>query len=108
MKTPYELKQNIMRRVYGEYALRHVSHPAVRLGALFALLLTLRELTFVSKVLENAFLKENFVETAGYFAYAFANTELAVQLAVVGVVAVFAYMVKDAALVFRPQHFAVH
>jgi|GEM_PF-4207944 len=101
MHTPYELKQKVMNGVYRTYILRRLSHPAVRVGALVALLFAIRELTFVSKVIENAVLKQNPFEFYGYFVAAFTGTELVVQLVVIAALGVTAFMVKDAAVLLR-------
>ncbi len=95
MKTEQELTARIMRRVYATYALRQLSQPWVRFGALSALLLALRELVFVSKVVENASLKSNIFEFLNYGFSAFAGTEFFVQLTVLAVAFIAAVTVWD-------------
>lgn len=107
MKTPHELKQKVMRGVYRAYMVRQLSHPVLRIGAVMAMLFAIRELTFVSKVIENASLKENVLEFAAYFVSAFAGTELIVQLLSIAVLGVVMYTVKDTALNLRFGRLAV-
>jgi hypothetical protein len=97
------LKTRIMNRVYAIYALRQLSQPAVKVGALAALLFALRELTFVSKVVENASLKHDALGFVNYMFYAFTNTEFVVQLVVVAVLALALFMAKDTLTLIRPR-----
>lgn len=95
MKTDSQITKNIMRRVYGVYALRQLSRPAVRIGALLALALVLRELTWVSKIIENISQKTDLVEFMSYGFSAFLGTEFIVQLVVLAGAFIFAHSVKD-------------
>lgn len=105
MKTDSQITKNIMRRVYGVYVLRQLSHPAVRIGALLALTLALRELIWVSSVVENISKKSDIVEFLNYGFSAFIGTEFIVQLVVLAGVFIFAYSIKDM-FGFRQAQFA--
>lgn len=84
-----------MRRVYAVYVMRRLSHPAVRLGGLLLLLLSLRELVWVSRVFENISHKNGVIEFIQYGVSAFFGTEVMVQLVVLGAGLIFAYSIKD-------------
>lgn len=103
MKTDSQLIKSIMRRVYGVYVVRQLSRPAVRFGALLALALALRELTWVSSVLENISKKTDVVEFVSYGFSAFIGTEFIVQLVVVAGAFIFAYSIKDLFGFRQPQ-----
>lgn len=95
MKTDSQITKNIMRRVYGVYAVRQLSRPAVRIGALLLLTLTLRELVWVTSVLQNISQKTDIVEFISYGFSAFLGTEFIVQLVVLAGAFIFAYSIKD-------------
>lgn len=105
MKTDSQITKGIMRRVYAVYVMRQLSHPAVRLGVLLALLVSLRELVWVSRVFENFSHKNGVVEFVQYGISAFAGTEFVVQLVVLGAGLIFAYSIKDL-FGFRQAQFA--
>lgn len=54
MKTDYEIRKSIMRRVWVLYILRQVSSPALRAGAFLGSVLILAQLVSVSDVVANA------------------------------------------------------
>ncbi len=103
MKTDKQITEGIMRRVYGVYFMRRLSHPAVRLGVFLALLLSLRELVWVSRVFENMSHKNGVVEFVQYGISAFAGTEFIVQLVVLMGAFIFAYSIRDLFGLRQPQ-----
>lgn len=54
MKTDYEIRKNIMRRVWMMYILRQVTSPALRGGALLGALFVLTQVVSVRDIVANA------------------------------------------------------
>jgi predicted tellurium resistance membrane protein TerC len=85
--------------------MRQLSHPAVRLGVFLALLLSLRELVWVSRVFENMSHKNGVIEFIQYGISAFIGTEFVVQLVLIVGAGIVAYSAKDL-FSMRQQQFA--
>ena len=82
MKTEQQLRESIMRRVYGVYFLRQASAPVVRVVLLGVLALALKQLISITSVLQNL---SHTNGVSGFFYYvfsAFTGTEFLVQLTV--------------------------
>ena len=94
-----------MRRVYGVYFLRRLSHPALRVGAMLLLMLALRELVWVSSVFENISHKTDVVQFIQYGVLSFVGTEFIVQLVVLAAVFIVGFSVKEV-LSYKQQRFA--
>lgn len=84
MKTEHELRQGIMRRVYGFYFLRQVSAPTVRAVVLVLLALAIKNLVSVTDILNNAAHTSGFSGFMFYAFSAFTGTSFLVQFTVVG------------------------
>lgn len=105
MKTEKQMTDAIMKRVYGVYFLRQLSQPAVRIGALFVLALTLREMVWVTHILEAVAQKSNLIDFIQYGVTAFAGTELAVQIILVAGAGILMISARDL-FGFRQAQFA--
>lgn len=103
MKVEKQITEGIMRRVYGVYFMRQLSHPMVRITALFLLAFSLRELVWVSNVIENMSHKNGVIEFIQYGVSAFVSTEFAVQLVMLLGAFIIAYSIKDLFGLRQPQ-----
>lgn len=86
MKTERELRESIMRRVYGFYFLRQVSAPTVRAVVLVLLALVFKNLVSVTDILKNASHTSGIPGFVYYAFSAFTGTNFLVQFTVVGLV----------------------
>ena len=80
MKTDLELRNSIMRRVWGIYLMRQLANPALRLVVLAASVVAVVSSVSVKNVFENALRTSGVSGLANFSLTALLNTSLAVQV----------------------------
>lgn len=91
------MKRKVMTRVYGVYVLRQVTRLEVRLAALATLMVALVATVSVSDVAVNALgAMGSFEGFFGYVTDALLSTEVAVQVGILAVGALFVWALRDA------------
>lgn len=95
MKTPYEMKEVVMRNVYRTYFFRQLARPALRIGVFGTACLLIAGFVSVPNVIQNASQTGDILAFLRYAFVAFVGTQFIVQAAIIAGAFVVGASLKD-------------